>query len=353
MQSGRGRSATPSLHIHLLGDFRLAYDGQPLTTVNSARLQSLLAYLFLHREAPQSRQHLAFLLWPDSTERQARTNLRKQVHYLRRALPNPDRFLHADAKTLQWLPEAPFTLDVAEFERALDQVEQANDTANAQALLEQAVDLYQGDLLPSCYDDWIIPERERLRQRFTRALDRLVQSLENQRAYSEAIRHAQTVLGENNANWDVDVIADDANDALVIQVTGSNATTVRWVAMVRTVEVGEDGGPTTYDNAQAIVQTHRLHRWRGGGASVFRHGSGRRGGNATRADRRRRRGQRRRVALAGRGRAAAGRRGGEWDHSVQRFSVRAGRIRRQGRAAHALPPTCAALVPAGRPSPLC
>jgi DNA-binding SARP family transcriptional activator len=73
-----------------LGDFCLVYDGTPLTTVNAPRLQSLLAYLTLHRDASQSHSNLAFLLWPDSTEAQARTNLRKQVHYLRCALSDPD-----------------------------------------------------------------------------------------------------------------------------------------------------------------------------------------------------------------------------------------------------------------------
>ena len=61
--------------------------------LGSARAESLLAYLLLHREAPQPRQRLAFLLWPDSTEPQARTNLRHLLHNLRRALPDPDRFL--------------------------------------------------------------------------------------------------------------------------------------------------------------------------------------------------------------------------------------------------------------------
>jgi DNA-binding SARP family transcriptional activator len=185
---------SPTLHIHLSGDFRLVYGDMPLTTVNTPRLQSLLAYLALHRDAPQSRSHLAFLLWPDSTEGQARTNLRKQVHYLRRALPDPDRFLYADAKVLGWLPDAPFTLDVADFEGALAQAERAGDPATMQAFLEQAVVLYKGDLLPSCYDDWILPERERLRQRFTQALEKLIRSLEDQRAYPTAIQHAQRLL---------------------------------------------------------------------------------------------------------------------------------------------------------------
>jgi DNA-binding SARP family transcriptional activator len=189
--------ASPTLRIQLLGDFRLAYDGEAVMTVNTARLQSLLAYLVLHREAPQSRQHLAFLLWPDSTEAQARTNLRKQVHYLRRALPDPDRFLHADAKTLIWQTDAPFTLDVAEFENLLTQAERVDDPDALRTLLERAVGLYQGDLLPSCYDDWILPERERLRQRFSVALDGLITALENQRAYGEAIAYAQRSLQQD------------------------------------------------------------------------------------------------------------------------------------------------------------
>jgi hypothetical protein len=48
----------------------------------------------------------------------------------------------------------------------------------------------------------------------------------------------KTVLGENVAGWDVQVEADDALDALVVKVQGSNASTIRWVAAVRTVEVG-------------------------------------------------------------------------------------------------------------------
>jgi hypothetical protein len=40
-----------------------------------------------------------------------------------------------------------------------------------------------------------------------------------------------------DVNWNVAVEADDTNDALVINVTGPS-NEVRWVATVRTVEVG-------------------------------------------------------------------------------------------------------------------
>jgi len=50
----------PTLHIHLLGDFLLLSGDSPVTTVRTPRVQSLLAYLVLHRTAPQARSHLAW-----------------------------------------------------------------------------------------------------------------------------------------------------------------------------------------------------------------------------------------------------------------------------------------------------
>src|SRR5437879_8247936 len=84
----------PTLHIHLLGDFLLVLGDTPVTTVNVARLQSLLAYLVLHRTAPQARSHLAFLLWPDSDEVQAQSNLRALLRHLRQVLPIADYLFH-------------------------------------------------------------------------------------------------------------------------------------------------------------------------------------------------------------------------------------------------------------------
>ena len=45
-------------------------------------------------------------------------------------------------------------------------------------------------------------------------------------------------MGEDRPAWEVAVTADNTNDALVITVTGEADFTIRWVATVRTVEVG-------------------------------------------------------------------------------------------------------------------
>ncbi len=177
---------TPGLRVQLLGEYCLTYNGVRVTAVHSPRLRTLLAYLILHRGAPQPRQHLAFLLWPDSAEEQARTNLRNLVHLLRQALPHSDCCLRCEGQVLLWEPHVPYVLDTVEFEATIQ--------AGA---LQAAVELYHGDLLPECYGDWIVPERERLRQLYIAALDRLAQQMEVARDYGAALGYVQRLVQED------------------------------------------------------------------------------------------------------------------------------------------------------------
>jgi DNA-binding SARP family transcriptional activator len=114
---------TLNLQINLLGGLKLVLDDKPVTTVNTQRLQALLAYLLIYRNVPQQRQHVAFLFWPDSPEAQAQSNLRNLLLTLRRTLPNFEDYLSVERQTLQWRNDSHFTLDVAEFEKALIEVE--------------------------------------------------------------------------------------------------------------------------------------------------------------------------------------------------------------------------------------
>lgn len=177
--------ATAALEIHLLGTFRLHAGDRPLTSLNKPRLQALLAYLLLHRAAPVPRARLAALFWPDTTDAQARTNLRNLLHALREALP-PGDYLLADTQTVGWNPAAAVRLDVADFEAACA----ANDPAGLQA----AVALYGGDLLPELYDDWAAGERDRLRGLLAGALGRLADRLESDGRHAEAIAAAARLL---------------------------------------------------------------------------------------------------------------------------------------------------------------
>ena len=143
----------PTLHIRLLGGLSLVHGDQAVTAVHSPRLHSLLGYLLLHRDAPQLRQHLAFTFWPDSSEAQARNNLRQILHELRHALPDADRFLLADARTAGWRADASFELDVGGLRvRAGRGRRQHGAEGPSASRCERAAELYRGELLPGCYD---------------------------------------------------------------------------------------------------------------------------------------------------------------------------------------------------------
>lgn len=187
----------PTLHIQLLGDFHLTDGGEKSIALPQARQQALLAYLLLHRGVPQPRQHIAFLFWPDTSEAQAQTNLRQLIHHLRRAWPASDDYIQVEPRTIGWKADAVCQVDVTAFEQAVAEAFKALQGSAVDAARHAcatAVDFYRGDLLPACYDEWLLTDRERLRQAFLDTLEQLVVLCENARDYPAAIYHAQRFL---------------------------------------------------------------------------------------------------------------------------------------------------------------
>lgn len=174
------------LEIRLLGSFLLQWEGEQGKGTFSPRARILLAYLLINRHANMSRRQIAFHLWPDSSEEQAFANFRTLLTQLRKALPGADRYLTIDRHTVQWNMASHYRLDVEEFEKSLSSGD-----------VERAVNLYTGDLLPDCYDDWIHPERERLREEYCQAMVRLLQDREDARDYAAAVRYAQAYLQQD------------------------------------------------------------------------------------------------------------------------------------------------------------
>jgi predicted ATPase/DNA-binding SARP family transcriptional activator/Tfp pilus assembly protein PilF len=184
------------LQIQLFGHLRLLLEGEPYRLATLPKSVDLLAYLLLKRQTAVPRDHLAYLLWDDVPESEARANLRRHLHDLRRALPSGIDWLLSDGKTVQWNLEAPFWLDVAEFARLCQ-----DDNRLAEAVI-----LYTGDLLQSSYADWVEPERERLQSLYFSALSRLI-SRERQRGdLAQAQAYARQLL--NRDPWREDALRD-------------------------------------------------------------------------------------------------------------------------------------------------
>ncbi len=181
-KSAVGAEPPTRLEVRLLGAVEIILDGARLGAFNALRLQKFLAMIALRRDA-QHRSRLAFELWPDSNESQARTNLRKLLHEFRRALPDFQVFVETDNETIRWVTKGPSEVDVIRFRNAV-----------ASGDLELAASLYAGDLLPACYEDWVLGERAKLRAEAHDVLVRLTDQAVERGDHKAAIRHAQRII---------------------------------------------------------------------------------------------------------------------------------------------------------------
>jgi len=184
------------MRISLFGTLRISFRGRPVTAVTTNRLHSLIAYLILHGDTPQPRERLAFMLWPASSESQARTNLRQLLHHLKRALPVECNLLATDHFAVQWRPDATCAIDAVDFAAiaAAASARAENDRARELQSLTTAAQLYEDDLLPALYDDWLTPLREDYRRRVSEVLHRLATLFEEQEEYAAAIPCAERLV---------------------------------------------------------------------------------------------------------------------------------------------------------------
>src|ERR1700758_534857 len=68
------------LHVSVLGAQTITDDWTGNVRTRSSRTVALLGFLVAHAGSPQMRQRIAGLFWPDSTDAQALTNLRRELH---------------------------------------------------------------------------------------------------------------------------------------------------------------------------------------------------------------------------------------------------------------------------------
>ncbi|MEO7202457.1 MAG: AAA family ATPase, partial [Candidatus Tumulicola sp.] len=184
------------LDVRLFGQPEVRYAGQPVKFAKRSTTLAMLAVLLLKRGHVVSRESLAFTLFPEIDETAALGELRRYLYLANKALPECDTgpWIVTDAETVRWNEAAGASIDFIEFERL------SSDAAT----YEQAVDLYTGDLLESVYDDWALPERERLRSRYLNVLERLLDRRRTERNYGSAIAYAKRILATDA--WREDVL---------------------------------------------------------------------------------------------------------------------------------------------------
>jgi DNA-binding SARP family transcriptional activator len=184
--AGAGSRAAPSESstVHLLGGFYVTRNGYCLEVPEGSK--RLLAFLCLRR-GPVERCHVAGTLWPSVDDRRAAGNLRSALWRLRGADID---ILEADKQSIGLRQGVAVDIyELADWASRLVAGRPAPDDLSLHRPLDHAL-----DLLPGCYDDWAIIERERMRQRMLHALEALSRALTTKGRYGEAVEAALTAI---------------------------------------------------------------------------------------------------------------------------------------------------------------
>lgn len=177
-----GADFSGPLQLKLLGGFTLLRENEEIVLPMSA--QRLIALLAL-RERPLSRAYLAGLLWPEYLAERSLADLRTALW----------RVNHCGASVvaatgMRLSLRAEVQVDI----RTLTALGRAGAGSAANSVIAELAGVswfdLSLDLLPDWYDDWLVDDREGIRQLRLHALEVLTDELSRRGRHAEAIQAA-------------------------------------------------------------------------------------------------------------------------------------------------------------------
>lgn len=190
----------PSLRVKMLGEFCAQFEGTVWKWPENCKTRELFCYLVIHHPSRHRREHLAEILWCNSPTTTAKKNLRQALWQLQSKFGSQQmgtscQLFSTDSEWLSLHPELDVWTDVRTFLQACAYLRGSSELDDAHAqTLEQAVQLYQGELLEGCYQDWCLYERERLQNLYLTILDRLIGYCEKHHKYEAGISYGECIL---------------------------------------------------------------------------------------------------------------------------------------------------------------
>jgi DNA-binding SARP family transcriptional activator len=181
MDDAQRSTAGNGVRIQLLGGFALTRDGESIDVPTGS--QRAAAYVAFN-DRPVSRARVAAILWLDKTNARACANLRSALWRLNRI------GVEVISSRGPFLELAPgIAVDVREFNHWTGRLERGTPAEG-----DLDFPLPSGELLEEWYDDWVVVERERIRQRSLHALEELSRRLAERGRYGRGIEAALTAV---------------------------------------------------------------------------------------------------------------------------------------------------------------
>jgi DNA-binding SARP family transcriptional activator len=189
-QSAMGESA--ALRIELLDGFRVVVDGRPVPDEawRRSKAAAVVKLLALASGRRLQREQAMDVLWPALDPAAAAANLRKALHYARRAAGDGVGFIVSNGDVLS-LPAERLSVDVDAWHAAAALARRTGDPSAYSA----AVELYGAGLLPDDrYEEWAASRRAELDAEFAALLEELAGLLESRGEIEEALRASERLV---------------------------------------------------------------------------------------------------------------------------------------------------------------
>jgi TolB-like protein/DNA-binding SARP family transcriptional activator len=234
-----------SLQLVLFGGFQAAVAGHVID-IAGRKERALLAVLAMPPGEPRSRERLAGLLWSDRSDKQARDSLKQALLRIRKSFGSSYPLPIVTDRASVTFNRAEVAVDVQEFEQLV-----AEGTPDG---LARAMKLYRGDLLEGldirdpAFEEWLLFERQRLRDQACDALTRLLAHHMVGGAYDQAGVAARRLVA-------LDPLHEAAHRALmqIYAQQGQTALALRQYQLCRDALQGELG-------VKPEAETERLYQ---------------------------------------------------------------------------------------------
>ena len=168
------------MRLYCLGQFRVYLRDHDVRLRHAGTGASVMKYLALHNPQSVPRDVLLEALWPGVDPAIANGRLKAAIYRLRQALAAVDtapmhcEYVVHEAGSYRFAPTLRVWTDIEAFEyayRAGEYWERAGRADQAAACYLQAVERYQGDLLPDDrFEEWTLMRREELRDAYLMTL---------------------------------------------------------------------------------------------------------------------------------------------------------------------------------------
>jgi DNA-binding SARP family transcriptional activator len=242
------------LRITLFGELQLARDDLSLSPQCTHTVQTLFAYLLLQPHRAQPREVLADTLWSERSQERARSCLSTALWRLRRILepegtPAGTYLIASPGGEIGFNWQSDHWLDVAAFETKARQglARPIEIMTEEECLhLEEALQLYTGELLEGFYTDWALRERERLRSLYLNTLAHLMRFYQQQGQFDKSLLYGQKIL-------DLDPLREEVHRDMMrlYAANGQRPLAIRQYQVCSTL-LAEELGITAMEETQSL-----------------------------------------------------------------------------------------------------